>query len=45
LANTLWLFSSLEKIDAQHPFLLDLAEKNELFNKAATKYQAKAKAF
>lgn len=46
LANTLSynVPSSLEKADAQHPFLLDLAEKSELFDKAATKYKAKAAA-
>ncbi|KAK3325812.1 coatomer epsilon subunit-domain-containing protein [Apodospora peruviana] len=38
------LTSSLEKVDAQHPFLLDLAEKSELFDKAAKKYKAKAAA-
>jgi coatomer protein complex subunit epsilon len=35
---------SLEKADAQHPFLVDLAEKNELFDKAATKYKARVAA-
>ncbi|KAK4113905.1 hypothetical protein N656DRAFT_605759 [Canariomyces notabilis] len=38
------LKSSLAKADAQHPFLLDLAEKSDLFDKAATKYKAKAAA-
>ncbi|GAB1313994.1 hypothetical protein MFIFM68171_04204 [Madurella fahalii] len=38
------LKSSLEKADARHPFLVDLAEKSELFDKAATKYKAKAAA-
>lgn len=36
------LFRSLSKADAQHPLLVDLAEKSELFDKAATKYKAKA---
>lgn len=35
---------SLKKADAQHPFLLDLAEKSELFDKAASKYKAKVAA-
>ncbi|KAK3685752.1 coatomer epsilon subunit-domain-containing protein [Podospora appendiculata] len=35
------LTSSLEQVDAHHPLLVDLAEKNELFDKAATKYKAK----
>lgn len=35
---------SLKKADAQHPFLLDLAEKSELFDKAASKYKAKVTA-
>ncbi|KAK0719656.1 coatomer epsilon subunit-domain-containing protein [Lasiosphaeris hirsuta] len=38
------LTSNLEKVDAQHPFLVDLAEKSELFDKAATKYKAKVAA-
>ncbi|KAK3360112.1 coatomer epsilon subunit-domain-containing protein [Lasiosphaeria hispida] len=38
------LTSNLEKADARHPFLLDLAEKSELFDKAATKYKAKVAA-
>ncbi|KAL2256610.1 hypothetical protein VTK26DRAFT_1413 [Humicola hyalothermophila] len=38
------LTSALAKADAQHPFLLDLAEKSELFDKAATKYKAKVAA-
>lgn len=36
--------SALHKADAQHPFLTDLAEKSELFDKAATKYKAKVAA-
>jgi coatomer subunit epsilon len=36
--------SSLAKVDPQHPFLTDLAEKSELFDKAATKYKAKVSA-
>ena len=35
---------NLEKVDAQHPLLADLAEKSELFDKAATKYKAKVAA-
>jgi len=31
----------LEKANPKHPFLTDLAEKSELFDKAATKYKAK----
>ncbi|KAL2129969.1 hypothetical protein VTI74DRAFT_7058 [Chaetomium olivicolor] len=38
------LTSSLQKADAQHPFLTDLAEKSDLFDKAATKYKAKVAA-
>ncbi|KAJ4306223.1 hypothetical protein N0V88_001019 [Collariella sp. IMI 366227] len=38
------LTSSLKKADAQHPFLTDLAEKSDLFDKAATKYKAKVAA-
>ncbi len=38
------LRSNLEKVDPQHPFLVDLAEKSELFDKAATKYKAKVAA-
>ncbi|KAK1754818.1 coatomer epsilon subunit-domain-containing protein [Echria macrotheca] len=38
------LTSNLEKVDPQHPFLTDLAEKSELFDKAATKYKAKVAA-
>ncbi|KAK1828275.1 coatomer epsilon subunit-domain-containing protein [Podospora conica] len=38
------LTSALENTDPQHPFLLDLAEKSELFDKAATKYKAKVAA-
>ncbi len=42
---TYWGFgSSLETADAQHPLLTDLAEKSELFDKAATKYKAKVAA-
>jgi coatomer protein complex subunit epsilon len=36
--------SSLQKADAQHPLLTDLAEKSDLFDKAATKYKAKVAA-
>jgi coatomer protein complex subunit epsilon len=36
--------SSLQKTDAQHTLLVDLAEKSELFDKAATKYKAKVTA-
>lgn len=35
---------TLKKIDPQHRFLTDLEEKSELFDKAATKYKAKASA-
>jgi len=38
------LTSSLADVDPQHPFLIDLAEKSELFDKAATKYKAKVAA-
>ncbi|KAK3899777.1 coatomer epsilon subunit-domain-containing protein [Staphylotrichum tortipilum] len=38
-----WL-SSLQTADAQHPLLADLADKSDLFDKAATKYKAKAAA-
>jgi coatomer protein complex subunit epsilon len=38
------VISSLQKADAQHPLLSDLAEKSELFDKAATKYKAKVAA-
>ncbi|KAK3301240.1 coatomer epsilon subunit-domain-containing protein [Chaetomium fimeti] len=38
------LTSSLQKADAEHPLLVDLAEKSELFDKAATKYKAKVAA-
>ncbi|KAH8893208.1 hypothetical protein GQ53DRAFT_840316 [Thozetella sp. PMI_491] len=38
------LTSTLEKVDAQHPFLTDLAEKSDLFDKAATKYKPKVAA-
>jgi coatomer protein complex subunit epsilon len=31
-------------VDAQHPLLTDLAEKSDLFDKAATKYKAKVAA-
>ncbi|KAK5657317.1 hypothetical protein OQA88_3381 [Cercophora sp. LCS_1] len=34
--------SSLASVDPNHPFLTDLAEKSELFDKAATKYKAKS---
>ncbi|KAK6539019.1 hypothetical protein TWF694_010566 [Orbilia ellipsospora] len=33
--------SVLEAEDSSHPFILDIAEKNELFDKAASKYAAK----
>jgi coatomer protein complex subunit epsilon len=36
--------SALTNVDAQHPFLVDLAEKSDLFDKAATKYKAKVAA-
>ncbi|KAK0668967.1 coatomer epsilon subunit-domain-containing protein [Cercophora samala] len=36
--------SLLEATDAQHPLLVDLAEKSDLFDKAASKYSAKASA-
>ncbi|KAK4191561.1 coatomer epsilon subunit-domain-containing protein [Podospora australis] len=35
---------SLEASDAEHPLLVDLAEKSDLFDKAAAKYSAKASA-
>ncbi|KAK3378110.1 coatomer epsilon subunit-domain-containing protein [Podospora didyma] len=35
---------SLEQVDASHPFLTDLAEKSDLFDKAATKYKARVSA-
>jgi len=35
---------TLEKADPNHPLLVDLAEKSELFDKAATKYRAKVAA-
>ncbi|KAI1372903.1 coatomer epsilon subunit-domain-containing protein [Hypoxylon crocopeplum] len=38
------LTSSLKKASPQHPFLVDLEEKSELFDKAATKYSAKVSA-
>ncbi|KAM7203689.1 coatomer subunit epsilon-like protein [Rhypophila sp. PSN 637] len=38
------LKGSLANVDSQHPYLTDLAEKSELFDKAATKYKAKAAA-
>ncbi|KAK3373469.1 coatomer epsilon subunit-domain-containing protein [Lasiosphaeria ovina] len=38
------VFHSLGKVDAQHPLLTDLAEKSDLFDKAATKYKAKVAA-
>jgi len=38
------LISSLETTSPQHPFLTDLQEKSELFDKAATKYSAKVTA-
>ncbi|KAK4141294.1 coatomer epsilon subunit-domain-containing protein [Dichotomopilus funicola] len=38
------LTSSLQKTDAEHPLLTDLAEKSDLFDKAATKYKAKVAA-
>ncbi|AEO62439.1 uncharacterized protein THITE_2106599 [Thermothielavioides terrestris NRRL 8126] len=36
--------SALQKADPEHPFLKDLAEKSDLFDKAAAKYKAKAAA-
>ncbi|KAK4195081.1 coatomer epsilon subunit-domain-containing protein [Triangularia verruculosa] len=36
--------TALEAADAQHPLLVDLAEKSDLFDKAAAKYSAKASA-
>ena len=38
------LTETLKKTDPSHPFLTDLEEKSELFDKAATKYKAKAAA-
>ncbi|KAL1842641.1 hypothetical protein VTJ49DRAFT_4552 [Mycothermus thermophilus] len=38
------LTASLRKADEKHPFLVDLAEKSELFDKAATKFKAKVAA-
>ncbi|KAI1136179.1 coatomer epsilon subunit-domain-containing protein [Hypoxylon sp. FL0543] len=38
------LTSSLKKAAPQHPFLVDLKEKSELFDKAAGKYSAKVSA-
>ncbi|KAK4248786.1 coatomer epsilon subunit-domain-containing protein [Corynascus novoguineensis] len=38
------LTNSLQKVNPEHPFLTDLAEKNDLFDKAATKYKAKVTA-
>ncbi|KAL2196408.1 coatomer epsilon subunit-domain-containing protein [Corynascus similis CBS 632.67] len=38
------LTNSLQKVNPEHPFLTDLAEKNDLFDKAATKYKAKVAA-
>ncbi|KAL7623429.1 hypothetical protein AAE478_007111 [Parahypoxylon ruwenzoriense] len=38
------LTSSLKKTAPQHPFLVDLEEKSELFDKAAAKYSAKVSA-
>lgn len=40
----LTLDSALQKAAPQHAFLSDLAEKSELFDKAATKYKAKVAA-
>jgi coatomer protein complex subunit epsilon len=36
--------SALQKANPEHAFLVDLAEKSELFDKAATKYKAKVAA-
>ncbi|KAH8911001.1 hypothetical protein BR93DRAFT_304208 [Coniochaeta sp. PMI_546] len=36
--------NTLKSVDAQHPLLSDLAEKSDLFDKAATKYKAKVAA-
>lgn len=41
---TCLLHSALEQANPSHPFLTDLAEKNDLFDKAATKYKAKVSA-
>jgi coatomer protein complex subunit epsilon len=38
------LTASLKKADPQHQLLVDLAEKSDLFDKAATKYSAKVSA-
>jgi len=38
------LTESLKKVDPNHRFLVDLEEKSELFDKAATKYKAKVAA-
>lgn len=35
---------SLRNADAKHPLFVDLAEKSELFDKAAAKYKAKVAA-
>jgi coatomer protein complex subunit epsilon len=40
----LTVHSTLKSVDAQHPLLTDLAEKSDLFDKAATKYKAKVAA-
>jgi coatomer protein complex subunit epsilon len=34
----------LQKAEPKHPLLVDLEEKSELFDKAATKYKAKVSA-
>lgn len=36
--------SSLKNADPSHPYLTDLAEKDELFDKAASKFSPKAAA-
>jgi coatomer protein complex subunit epsilon len=38
------LTETLKKVDPNHRFLVDLEEKNELFDKAATKYKPKVAA-
>ena len=41
LNNGLTHHSALKKANANHAFLSDLAEKSELFDKAAAKYKPK----
>ena len=38
------LTASLQSVDPEHPFLTDLAEKDALFDKAASKFSAKVSA-